>query len=352
MKLDQKSGPIDFIKKVGRGRTLLQDLSHAEALSAFGQLLDGRFTAAQAGAFLQALRIKELSAEELQGLYETLSGRIVRPPEAPHLAGPASPSTSNPSAVPPTGPAAAPPSAPSFDLTLNLSSDTARKGGLLSLLAAFFLEGRGDGTGFRTGVVRSEPVLSGNHGSFDRTWDLAADFFAARPRKPALASTGEFLRGYSALDPLRAELGFRSCLHTAEKLLDPFGSSFLVLGISHEHYAERLSETLLRAGKWGAVVLGNHGTVDLNLHKETVFYRIGPEGFARQEAFPPAGMVLRSDLYSLGRFGDWREGLRSGDGDEFGASLRQALLYQSAFLLFVAGKAAGLEEGIARVKGW
>jgi hypothetical protein len=49
------ANPVTFIRKVGRGKTLSQDLGYAEAGRAFALLLQGRFTPAQAGAFLQAL---------------------------------------------------------------------------------------------------------------------------------------------------------------------------------------------------------------------------------------------------------------------------------------------------------
>ena len=57
----------DFIKKVGKGKTLSKDLTYQEAQKAMQTLLHKEFTTVQFGAFLQALRIKELSQEELNG---------------------------------------------------------------------------------------------------------------------------------------------------------------------------------------------------------------------------------------------------------------------------------------------
>ena len=57
------------------------------------------------------------------------------------------------------------------------------------------------------------------------------------------ADCAGLIRGLAALDDLRGHLGFRSCLHTAEKLVNPWPDSPLILGISHKHYALRMAAT-------------------------------------------------------------------------------------------------------------
>ncbi len=136
-KLREASRPVDFVKQVGRGKTLSQDLDSEAGLKAFSLLLDGAFAPAQFGAFLQALRIKELTQEELDALASVFRARM-------------------PALAPLRG---------ARTLVLNLASDTGRKGGLASLLAAARLRRFGVGVG----MVRSAPVLSGNAASFDRT---------------------------------------------------------------------------------------------------------------------------------------------------------------------------------------
>src|SRR3954467_3889408 len=59
------SRPVDYVKKVGKGKNLSADLDSAEARAAFESLLAGAFAPSQLGAFLQALRIKELTQDEL-----------------------------------------------------------------------------------------------------------------------------------------------------------------------------------------------------------------------------------------------------------------------------------------------
>jgi anthranilate phosphoribosyltransferase len=320
------SRPVDFVKKVGRGKTLSQDLTPEESRVAFASLLDGAFSPAQTGAFLQALRIKELTQDELDGMMAVLFARMEK--RAP-LSG-------------------------DHTLVLNLSSDTARKGGLVSLLAARLLPRFGVGAG----VIRSEPVLSKNRKSFDETWALGDALEARLPKRDAAVQSpgghaaapsliavdcAELIPGLSKLDEVRGDLGFRSCLHTAEKLLNPWPASPLLLGISHKHYALRLAEAMRTLGLRGKILLGNHGTVDLVLHKETELVSVDENGI-REESVSPADLGLHPspDVYSLARLPQWREWLAARE-----RGLWDALLYQLAVFLWAAGAARDPSEGLA-----
>lgn len=308
----EASRPVDFVKKVGRGRTLSQDLTASEARAAFAALLDGAFAPAQLGAFLQALRIKELTREELDALAAAFRDRA---PSQPPLAG-------------------------AHTLVLNLASDTARKGGMASLLAAARLRRHG----VSAGIVRSAPVLSGNLASFEGTWALVR---ALDPGPPLpVAACDDLVPGLAALASLRGQLGFRSCLHTAEKLVNPWPASPLLLGISHKHYALRMAGALQSLGLRGRILLGNHGTPDLVLHKETEMVVAGPEGI-REETVSPAdlGLALASDVYSLGRFGEWERWVKDPGGA--GRALEDVVRYHEAVLLWAAGAVPDPAAGLA-----
>ncbi len=316
--------PVDFVKKVGKGKTLSQHLSQAESQQAFTALLDGAFTSAQAGAFLQALRIKELTQEELDALVGVFQGRTApRPP----LSG-------------------------SKSLVLNLSSDTARKGGLASLLAAHLLRRFGVGVG----LIRSTPVLSGNRASFDGTWGLTEILDPAGSAFPSqgsvaaatvLVDCGTLVKGLAAMDALRGELGFRSCLHTAEKLVNPWQRSPMLLGISHKHYALRMAGTMAALGLEGRILLGNHGTVDLVLHKETEMVSV-IGGRLQEESISPAslGLEIASDIYALGKFPQWRAWLTEPRDN----GLLRAVQYHLAVFLWAAGVAPDAVAGLAATR--
>lgn len=363
--------PVDFVKKVGKGRTLSADLTGPEARTAFTQLLEGAFHPAQAGAFLQALRIKELTQDELNALADVFRSRLAEPPTL--------------SGADASDPAASGPG--DKTLVLNLASDTQRKGGLASLLAAHLLRRFGVGVG----IIRSEPVLQKNRASFDGTWELAELLDLSGPLFPAasagpgstalaaapvLADCGALVRGLAALDDLRSHLGFRSCLHTAEKLVNPWPASPILLGISHKHYALRMAATLAAQGMRGRILLGNHGTVDLVLHKETEIVIVGADGSITEASVSPAalGLDIPSDIYSLGKFPQWREWLlamgpdagaaaagAAGAGavdarvagsapEARGNGLRKAIQYHLAVLLWAAGIADDAAAGLAAAK--
>ena len=302
--------PAAFVRKVGKGKTLSKSLDRGEALEAFSLLLGGKFSEAQAGAFLQALRINELSQSELDGLMDCLVGQ--QPSVLPLL--------------------------PAGGLTLNLASDTPRKGGYASLLAAAMLAAEG----VPVGVVRSEPILSGNRESWDATWALLGAVTGHGPdccdstHAPALLFTvqaEDLVSQLRNLRKIRKELGFRSCLHTAEKLLNPWTDKPLVLGISHKHYAERMADHFARRGMTAKIVLGNHGTPDLVLHKETEICEVLPGGEIRSILFHPDqfGLKPESAVYSQAFFPRWADELKQ---PAFGA-LGPVLEYNLAFLRYV-----------------
>lgn len=364
-KAQPASRPVDFVKKVGKGKTLSADLTASEARMAFTQLLDGGFHPVQAGAFLQALRIKELTQEELDALAEVFRSRTA---SLKPLAGPDSRAAGGKT------------------LVLNLASDTQRKGGLASLLAAHLLRR----FGIAVGIVRSEPVLQKNRASFEDTWEMAKLLDPAGPLFPAAASAtaGEaalapapiltdcasLIPGLAALDELRSLLGFRSCLHTAEKLVNPWPASPMLLGISHKHYALRMAGTMAAQGLRGRILLGNHGTVDLVLHKETEVVSVGKadrqgpsaafvkgEAVITEESVSPTalGLEIPSDVYSLGKFPQWREWLMAmaprdtgagGPGGSRDDGLRRAVQYHLAVQLWAAGAADDPAGGLAAAR--
>lgn len=314
-------GPIEYVKKVGKGKTLSADLSPEEARAAFAMVLDGGFAPSQLGAFLQALRIKELTQEELDALADVFRDRA----------------------------RALPPLAGTRALVLNLASDTQRKGGLVSLLAAHLLPAFGIGVG----LVRSEPVLQGNRASFDGSLEIARSLAAAyAPGAPApvLASCGDLIPGLASLDGVRGELGFRSCLHTAEKLVNPWPASPMLLGISHKSYALRMAATLAHQGLSGRILLGNHGTVDLVLHKETEMVTIEAGAILEETVAPAAlGLEIPSDVYAVGKFPLWKEwaadfGKSAPEAGDNG--LKRAVRFHLGFLLWAAGTAADPAEGL------
>lgn len=228
-----------LVKHVGRGKTLARDLSPEQAVEAMGRILRGEFSEAQLGAFLQAMRIKETTVDELLHLARGCEPFLV-PGEWP---------TS--------------PSADRFPLVVNLGFDTARKGGVLSLLAVAILRKAGLAEPL---VVWEPPINFTENESLARTLALVRSHAWLSGGECPMVAVHEMLPEWSSLRRIRKELGFRSLLNTVEKLLRPWIDCPVVVGISHDTFSERLCRVLHGLGSpRGAVVQGNHGTCDLTL---------------------------------------------------------------------------------------
>ena len=295
---------VDFIKKVGKGKTLSKSLTEIEARQAMSLLLNQGFSVVQFGAFLQALRIKELSQEELNGFFAVCFEYTKDK------------------------------SLPAFDFVINLASDTPRKAGLLSLLACALLIKKK----YRVGVVYSDPVLSQNSRSFSQTLALSQQFFFEKSSDEKLSSylfpCSQLLENWSQWNTLRGELGFRSCLHTLEKMFTPDQQAKMLIGISHKGYAPRMLQALAAQNIEAQIVLGNHGTIDFLFHKPTVVVQLS-QGEVVERTIDPSLLQLKlpTSLYSLAAFDDWEKQL-----DDLNSVLWQAVYFQAAGMLYLNQK--------------
>jgi anthranilate phosphoribosyltransferase len=291
-----------LVKHVGRGKTLAKDLSSDQAREAMDRLLRGEFTPSQTGAFLQALRIKETTADELVG-----AATGVR-------------SFQEPAAL----------AAESHPIVVNLAFDTPRKGGVLSLLAAAYLRR----------LDLAHPVV---------VWEPPSLFPGIRAMETTLAtlradawlSDGECLMiavrdmvpNWADLSSIRAELGFRTILNTLEKVISPVPGAPTMVGISHGTFSLRLAEVLRRLGSDRAsVVQGHHGTCDLGFGEKPVLVAEGTESGIRETEFvfeegdrPDPSFLLLSNLES------WPDLVRRPD-----SPLWLAIRVQAAFILSAA----------------
>src|SRR5690606_36253133 len=126
---------------------------------------------------------------------------------------------------------------------------------------------------------------------------------------------------------------------TAEKLVNPWPAAPMLLGISHKHYALRMGAAMAALGLEGSILLGNHGTVDLVLHKETEMVSVRG-GDIREESVSPSalGLALSPEVYSLGKFGEWERWLAE-PGSPGADALEQVILYHLAVFLWASGAA-------------
>src|ERR1700760_5006946 len=75
----------EFIRLLGRGKTLSRGLSAEEAERAMAMILDGEALPEQVGAFLMLLRMKEETGEEIAGFVRAARARLAPPRLRPDL---------------------------------------------------------------------------------------------------------------------------------------------------------------------------------------------------------------------------------------------------------------------------
>ncbi len=315
-------GPQDFLKKLGKGKTLSKSLSYNEAQLAMSQILDSKFTPAQLGALLQAWRLVELTQEELNAMGAFLLGQLkpIEPPQQSHT------------------------------LVLNICSDTARKGGILAASAAHLL----CLWPVDVCIVANMPMLSNNTRSLSLSLDCgekALEFISAKKNLSTFGSIrvshcDDLIEQWCLLEGVRQELGFRSCLHTLEKLVSPWPQSPFITALSHKHYAQRMAKALAHLKmEDSCILMGNHGTIDLNLHKKTESYF--PH---REEAFfwdSPAdvGLEIPSQLYTLQYMDSWKK-----ESKDLSSSFWNGVQYELSFLLIQAKIYPNMEVALQEIR--
>jgi anthranilate phosphoribosyltransferase len=297
MEMDPKA----LIKAVGRGKTLSRDLTSVEMACAIRMILGGQFTPAQTGAFLQALRIKETTVDEVAAALEAMV-QFQQVQATPSGA---------------------------YPLVVNVAFDSKRKPTLLSVLASRHLAT----LGLCSPCLVWSACLNANiPDPLAKTLSLCDGVQGLEVEVPAW-SVVDLVPALEGLNALRQELGFRSILNTLEKVLRPWREAPVVLGIAHDNFRTRLAEVLLRDGSGhGAIVKGNHGTCDLGLGEEpTVVIRYGDalvEHAVSRQDFP---WESSSSIHLIASADKWPEWL-----SDPGSILWGAIRIQASFLLSVA----------------
>ncbi len=206
-----------LIKATGTGRRGSRDLTFDEARDATRALLAGAVTDAQAGAFLQSLRLKGEAASELAGMAVAL-----REAAAPIQAGVRAPLVACAGAY--DGVAQAP--------HLSLAAAVAA-----AACGAAVVVHCGDRLGPKHGVTPAE-VLAALGGPRRPTPEQSGAMLARAG--VAVVHAGQALEGWSRLAALRDQIGLRGPLHSAEKLVDYAGARRFVVGHTHSGYTDRL----------------------------------------------------------------------------------------------------------------
>ena len=222
-----------YIKEIGRGKEGARSLSQAQAYDLMSQVLDGRVTDLEIGAFAIAMRIKGESTEELAGFLEAVQERCVplKPPQ--------------PMVV-----------LPSYNGARKLPNLTA----LLALLLAqdgipVLVHGPARDPGrVTTAEIFHDLGLPIAHegGDVPHAW--------AR-REPVFISTEALCPPLAHLLAARWVIGLRNPGHTVAKLIDPTrgGAALRVCNYTHPEYGQALTTFLQHIAANAMLLRGTEG---------------------------------------------------------------------------------------------
>ena len=224
-------GISQYIKEIGRGPRGAKPLTRAQAADLFGQVLDGRVTDLEVGAFCLAMRIKGETAEEMCGFLDATHQRLALLPASDR------------------------------PLIVLPSYNGARKLPVLTPLLALLLARKG------------LPVLL--HGMrTEARRVLASDVLLAldipslvAPEKIANSQvrhihTQHLHAGLARLLAVREVVGLRNPGHSAVKLMNPCaGPAVVVASYTHPEYLGMLQATLCAQGMTALLSRGLEGEV-------------------------------------------------------------------------------------------
>jgi anthranilate phosphoribosyltransferase len=222
-----------YIKEIGRGKDGARSLTQAQAYDLMSQVLDGRVTDLEIGAFAIAMRIKGESTEELAGFLEAVQERCT-------------------------------PLRPARPIVVLPSYNGARKLPNLTALLALLLAQEGvpvlvHGPMHDPGRVTTAEIFH------DLGLPIAHDGsdvpHAWARHEPVFIATEVLCPPLARLLDARWVIGLRNPGHTVAKLLDPTrgAAALRVCNYTHPEYGQALSAFLQHIGASAMLLRGTEG---------------------------------------------------------------------------------------------
>lgn len=335
---------IDLLKEVARGKRGARDLDYRESLEAAEAILGGRSTPAQTGAFLIAERLKLESAEELEAFVSVCRRHAYRECRKPGIdfAGPYDGRQKTFWASLPTAFVVA---AAGVPVTLHGSAPLPPKYGVVlhDILRAAGID--------PLQLSRADAIAAAHAGE-------AANLSGSGV--PTVGSSGGVLFADSAkwcpplgrLHDIREELGMRTLLNTAEKLVDYGCSPYLVLSVFHNTVIDRLARLVSRLGyRKALIVQGVEGSEDVFIHRPTRIHTV-EDGRCELDLLDPDMYGLETEMpedaeWTARRQFETLEAVLQGGGHM--AYYNQTLL-NAAVRLHLVGAVDSVEEGLYTCK--
>lgn len=320
---------IELMKEVGRGKRGARDLTFEEALLAADLIVNQKASQAQIGAFLMAERIKMESVEEMEAFVEVCRKQAYRSPilqEGLDCAGP---------------------------------YDGRKKTFYATFATAFLLAAAGLPTTIH-GMASLPPKWGITLHDLLEEMGIHAEQLSREQIIGAASGTGVlFVPAELWCPPLkelratREELGMRTVLNTAEKLVDYSCSPYLVYGVYHNTVFERMAKLLVKLEyRKALIVQGAEGSEDIFIERPTRTY-IVEDGEARLHVIDPETYGLDTPLpeteeaWTAAKQIEVTEAVLQGGGHI--AYMNQVLL-NAAVRLRLSERVESIEEGLYTCK--
>ncbi|MEO0821098.1 MAG: anthranilate phosphoribosyltransferase [Pseudomonadota bacterium] len=302
-------------------RAVAGPLSRAEAESAFGVIMSGEATPAQIAGFLMALAIRGETVDEIAGAATVMRARAARvaaPEDAMDIVGTGGDGKG----------------------TLNIST-----------AAALVVAGAGVPV-----AKHGNRALSSRAGAADALGQLGVEVMVPAPvAERALADCGIcFMMApmhHAAMrhvQPVRTELGVRTVFNILGPLTNPAGARRQLTGAFAPWLLRPMAETLQTLGSETAwLVHGSDGTDEISIAGPTRVVALEGGAIREFEIAPgDAGLPVHPFEAILGGTAEENaaalRSLLAGDPSAY----RDAVLLNAAAALVIAGRAAGLAEGV------
>lgn len=219
-----------FIREIGRGKQGARDLSREQAAELMGQVLDGKVSDLQLGAFCIAMRIKGETAQEMAGFLDATAARLNTLPSA------------------------------QGQLTVVLPSyNGSRRLPLLTPLLAWLLAQQGlrvlvhGGNTEDTRVSTADVMQALGMTQLNQLRPLQANEIAFVPTEVLCPALWQLLQ-------IRRAVGLRNSGHSLVKLLNPVaGPALLVASYTHPEYEASMLETLQLTKAHAMLLRGTEG---------------------------------------------------------------------------------------------
>ena len=332
-----------LLRDLGQGPTAGRSLTREEARYCLDAILDGRATAAQAGAFLLLQRYKGETPDELLGFVDAVRGRASTQLIHPKVEG---------------------------LLDVGSPYDGRLRNVMVSPAASIIAAACGVPV-----LMHGEPDMPPKHGLTVGNVLDALGVPTDLPPETAARSIEETGIGYLrqsrfapdliAIKWLREEIALRSPLNMVEKIYDPAGAPYHLIGLTHLPYLDKLGGALAGMGfRKTALVQGMEGNEDLPTNRgvRVIEFESQGEGEAAQREYrlnaadfglaPATGDDVAPGDAIDGRPAADRSAeltLRVLQGDASDV-WRDLVLYNAGFRVYLAGGATDVAGGIERAR--